>query len=285
MRKVIFIQHRENNPGIKKIQTTLFVLLAVFFISVQSTSAALICKDSADISIDEWYPDENLNYKDRIIISTNKNSHHGIARGLFLFDIPQELTAEDVKSASIYLSLCSHCGGGKGGTVSFHALNEPFDEETDTWNSLEGGNWDESVSAQGIIPEGNEWNEAVDGSPPPGAEGIDITALFKHTLEKVRENGIVLKFSDEHQEPFTHQNIASKESTDPLDFAPYVLIRTYEDEDPCPAEVLLSGTHDELVVSLRSFRDQVLARTAAGRLAISMYYHCAPILSRILHLF
>jgi hypothetical protein len=265
-----------------KIHIMLFVLMAFYLLTSTPVTAGIICQNVADVSIDEWFPDENLNYKDRIIISTNKNIHHGIARGLFLFDIPEELSADDITSASIFLSLCSHCGGGDGGAVAFYALNKPFDEETDTWNSLEGGKWDESLGAPGIIPAGNDWNEAVNGEPPADAEGIDITVLLKQNLQKVRENGIIMRFADEHQEPYTHQNIASKESDDLLDFAPYIVLNDDEDDTPCPAELLLSKTHSDQLSLLRIYRDHVLSTTVLGRLAIKMYYSSAPLISNIL---
>ncbi len=208
-------------------------------------AAEIICQDTADLHIDEWYPDENLNYLDRIVVATNTNTHHGIARALFLFAVPEDLTSAGIKKAKIYLSGCSHCGGGKGGQVAFYALNEPFDEDTDTWNSLGGGNWDDSVYSRAVLPEGSDWNEAVNGEPPADAVGFDVTPLLKENLDKVRDNGIMLRFYDEHQDPYTHQNIASRESEDPLDFAPFLEITTREDNH-CPAEVIFSDSKEKI---------------------------------------
>jgi len=237
------------------------------------------CTCTADVSIDEWYPDDNLNYRDRIILSTNMNVHHGIARGLFLFAVPEDIEAEDITRAEIYFSASSHCGGGMGGSVLLCALNEPFDEETDTWNTLGGGDGDPSVTATGVLPAQNTWNQAVYGAPPPDAEGIDITGLLRENLKKVRANGILIRFADEHQQPCTHQNIASRESTDLLDFAPY--IRISDEPLPCPAEVVFQQNRTALAL-LRTFRDRVLAQTSGGRNVIAAYYRNANAASRLL---
>jgi len=261
---------------------TLIAALLFFITFVQGNilAAEIICQDVADLHIDEWYPDENLNYQSRILVATNTNTHHGIARGLFLFAVPEDLTAADIKSAKIYLSGCSHCGGGKGGQVAFYALNEPFDENTDTWSSLTGGNWDDTVYSRAVLPEGSDWNEAVDGEPPADAVRFDVTSLLKDNLAKVRDSGIMMRFYDEHQDPYTHQNIASKESDDPLDFAPYLEITTFED-NPCPAEIIFSDSKEKKAL-LRKFRNQILAKTEEGRYIISFYYHRAPFLSSLL---
>jgi hypothetical protein len=240
----------------------------------------IVCPDTADVYIDEWYPDENLNYKDRILVATNTNTHHGIGRGLFLFNVPEELAASEVKKATIYLSACSDCGGGKGGNIAFYALNEPFDEDTDTWNSLGGGNWDDSIYSRAVLPEGSDWNEAVNGEPPADAAGFDVTNLIKNNLERVRNNGMMLRFYDEHQDPYTHQNIASRESDDPRDFAPFLTITTRVD-GPCPAEVVFSDSSEKVEV-LRQFRNQVLAKSAAGRYIITLYYRSVPFVTSVL---
>ncbi len=264
-----------------------FKMLCIFTLSIiismlsgNIVTAEIICQGTADVYIDEWYPDENLNYKERILVATNTNTHHGIGRGLFLFDVPEELAASEVKKATIYLSACSDCGGGKGGNIAFYALNAPFDENADTWNSLGGGNWDDAVYSRAVLPEGSDWNEAVNGEPPANAAGFDVTNLLRENLDKVRANGIILRFYDEHQDPYTHQNIASGESDDPRDFAPFLKITTRGD-GPCPAEVIFSDSSERVEV-LRQFRNQVLAKSAAGRYIIALYYRSAPFLSSAL---
>jgi cell wall-associated protease len=89
-----------------------------------------------------------------------------------------------------------------------------------------------------------------------------------------------MRFYDEHQDPYTHQNIASRESEDPLDFAPYLEIST-RDDITCPAEVIFSESKDKQD-ALRRFRDGVLAKTAGGRYIIACYYRAAPTVSSLL---
>ena len=263
-----------------RVQLSCIFLIITWLLPVNMPAAEITCQDTADLHIDEWYPDENLNYLDRIVVATNTNTHHGIARALFLFAVPEELTAAGIKNAKIYLSGCSHCGGGKGGQIAFYALNEPFDENTDTWNSLAGGNWDDSVYSRAVLPEGSDWNEAVNGEPPADAVGFDVTPLLRGNLDKVRDNGIMMRFFDEHQDPYTHQNIASRESEDPLDFAPYLEIST-RDDITCPAEVIFSDSN-ETIEALRRLRDQKLAKTETGRYIITLYYRAAPFASSFL---
>jgi len=262
------------------IKLTVASLMLMILCRGNVLAAEIICPDTADLHIDEWYPDENLNYLDRIVVATNTNTHHGIARALFLFAVPEGLTAAEIKNAKVYLSGCSHCGGGKGGQVAFYALNATFDETTDTWNSLGGGNWDDMVYSRAVLPEGSDWNEAVNGEPPADAVGFDVTSLLKENLDKVRDNGIMMRFYDEHQDPYTHQNIASRESDDPLDFAPYLEISTREDIN-CPAEVIFSDSTLKQD-ALRGFRDQVLAKTSQGRYIIALYYRAAPFISSLI---
>jgi len=236
-----------------------------------------VCPALADVSIDEWKPDENLNYYERVVLATNHNIHHGIARGLFLFGIPKELKEADVGQAEICLSACHHCGGGDGGEIGFYALNAPFNETTDTWNSLKGGSWDNATFSQAVLPGGTDWNTAVNGQPPPDVKCLDVTELMQGKLEKVRANGIMMRFMDEVQVPATWENVASRESTDPLDFAPYLVIRS----NLCPAEVLFDNETAVLDL-LRRFRDGVLGGTAAGRQLTTLYYRSAAVIAGLL---
>ncbi|MEW6439561.1 MAG: hypothetical protein AB1640_01380 [bacterium] len=183
-----------------------------------------MCPCTADLAIDEWKPYDSQSGKTRVLLATNKNVHHGISRGLFAFKIPETLAPSDIRKAVIYFSGCSHCQTGYSGRVGFYALNIGFDEGTSTWYSLNGGDWDESVHAEAVLPEGSAWNEAADGQPPPGARGFDITPLLQKNLEKVRKHGVMMRFADEHQNPSIHQSVASRESKDPLDFAPFIQI-------------------------------------------------------------
>ncbi|MEW6439562.1 MAG: metallophosphoesterase [bacterium] len=191
-------------------------------------TSEIVCPCTADLAIDEWKPYENLSAETRILLATNKNVHHGISRGLYAFDIPETLAPSDVKKAAIYYSGCSHCQGGYSGRVGFYALNIGFDEATSTWYSLDGGDWDDAVHAEAVLPEGSTWNEAVNRQPPPDLQGFDVTPLLQNNLEKVRKYGLMMRFVDEHQEPYVHQNVASRESQDLRDFAPFIKISTVE---------------------------------------------------------
>ena len=238
-----------------------------------------VCSAVADVSIDEWKPDENLNYYERVVLATNHNIHHGIARGLFLFDIPKDLEQTDVRRAEICLSACHHCGGGDGGEVGFYGLNAPFHETTDTWNSLQGGGWDNATFSKAELPGGADWNTAVNGEPPPNVKCLDVTELMKGNLEKARDNGIMMRFTDEAQDPPTWQSVASRESTDPLDFAPYLVIRTKL--ALCPAETVFENETATLDL-LRRFRDGVLSRTPEGRRWTAFYYRNADVIAGLL---
>ncbi len=238
---------------------------------------ATVCSALADVAIDEWKPDENLNYYERVVVATNHNIHHGISRGLFLFDIPKDLEQTDVRRAEICLSACHHCGGGDGGEIGFCALNEPFDETTDTWNSLQGGSWDNATVSRAELPESNDWNTAVNGEPPRDVKCLDVTELMKGNLEKARDNGIMMRFMDEAQDPSIWQNVASKESTDPLDFAPYMVIHTKR----CPAETVFDNDTAALDL-LRRFRDGVLSKTPEGMRWTAFYYRQSDVIAGVL---
>jgi len=209
----------------KKLLTFLMVIGVLFTLSTKVWSESVTCPDVADVYIDQWYPDNNFNYKTRLLVATN-TSHHGFARVLFLFDIPTELEPGNIASASIYFSPCASCGGGQyEQLVGFYALNQSFDEATVTWNTFPvDGSWDDSVYSSAMLPAGTGWNQAVNGEPPPDVQGMDVTTLLKGNLEKVKANGIMMKYVDETPPQDTWQNVASRESTDPLDFHPFITI-------------------------------------------------------------
>lgn len=266
---------------LKNMKKILSVMILMLLMAAATGMAAEIkCPDIADIYIDEWKPDENFSTKDRVLIATNMNIHHGIARGLFLFYIPDNMTEADIKSAAICLSACAHCGGGNGGEIAFYALNKPFNEATDTWNSLQGGDWDNASFSEATMPAGNAFNTAVNGEPPEDVQCMDITGLMTDNLQKIRDNGIMMRFADEHQEPYTHQNVASRESEDPLDFHPYVSVMR-DSGSECPAEVALDQ-ETQTLNTLRRFRDEVLSQTPEGKKYIELYYRYAPEISRLL---
>jgi hypothetical protein len=181
----------------------------LFVVCCTTPATAVTCRTIADVYIDQRYPDTNMNYRTRIVISHHPT--YGIARGLFKFDIPGAISAADITTATIYLSGSIHTGGGDAINVRCHALNDPFNEGSDTWNTLSGGDFDSSISSSGAIPAGNDWDTS-----------FDVTALVTGNLEKLRNNGMLMKLQSESGD--NYQNIASRESVDPEDFAAYLEI-------------------------------------------------------------
>ena len=86
-----------------------------------------------------------------------------------------------------------------------------------------------------------------------------------------------MRFTDETQSPPTWQNVASRESTDPLDFAPYMVIHT----KLCPAQVVFKDEPATLNL-LRRFRDKILSKTPQGRCWTAFYYRHAEIIAGLL---
>ena len=196
----------------KKTILYMSILILLSFIHIFSTaySNTYNCPAIADVYIDQYAPDENLNYKTRILISYHPSK--GTARGLFKFDIPMDIEASQIETATLYLSGSYHTGGGDAIDIYCYALNASFDEEGDTWNTLSGGDYDISVVSPGALPAGNDWETS-----------IDITALVTGNLDKVREYGMLIKLQIEEQEK-DYQNVASRESKDPEDFPAYIEI-------------------------------------------------------------
>jgi len=190
----------------------LIVILLFKFLIYQHSFAddTFTCPAVSDVYIDELVPDENLNYKTRILISYHPSK--GTARGLFKFDIPMDLEASQIETATLYLSGSYHTGGGDAIDIYCYALNASFDEEGDTWHTLSGGDYDTSVISPGALPAGNDWETS-----------IDVTALVTGNLDKVREYGMLMRLQSEG--PLKdYQNVASREVTDPQDFPAYIEI-------------------------------------------------------------
>ncbi len=139
---------------------------------------------TADVFIDQYEPTMNFNDKTRLLISYHPTK--GIARGLLKFDIPSCITASQIQSANLYLSSSAHTGSGNAINISIHALNASFNEATDTWNSLSGGNYDASVFSSGSLPSGNAWKTT-----------INVTTLLAGNLHKARTNGVLIKLTTE----------------------------------------------------------------------------------------
>ena len=107
-----------------KMTITKLIFLISFITPVMyiAPAGAVICPSIADVYIDQRYPDENMNYKKRILISYHPT--YGIARGLFKFDIPAEIDASEITAATLYLSGSYHTGGGNAINVNCYALKD-----------------------------------------------------------------------------------------------------------------------------------------------------------------
>ena len=188
----------------KKIFTVLIILSAIICSALQA--AAVTCPDIADVYIDQCLDCSpvglNTNYNDKTRLMISYHSTHGIARGLLKFDIPSCITASQIQSATLYLSSSGHTGGGNAINVSIHALNSPFNENTETWNTHSGGDYDSSVASSGALPAGNDWKT-----------NINVTTLLVGNLHKARTNGLLIKLTTEGPTKL-YQHIASRECDD-----------------------------------------------------------------------
>jgi hypothetical protein len=140
------------------------------------------------------------------------------------FDIPGSIEKTQIQSAILHLSSSGHTGGSSVVVnINCHALNAFFDESAVTWNSLSGGDYDASVFSSGALPTGNAWTTT-----------IDITNLLAENLNKVRDNGILLKLAKEGPDKLYH-NIASRECDD-ISNPDYV-----EADEPPSLEIIYSA--------------------------------------------
>lgn len=170
------------------------------------------CPVTEDTYIDEGFATSNFNHKTRIMLASNTVNHYGLGRGLWKFEIPCNLSSDIIGSATLYISGSIHAAAD-GVDVYCYALNVPFDEETATWDTLTGGDFDTGAVAAGTLPVGGDWETA-----------IDMSALLSGNLDKVRDNGIIMVLQNEYVVPDVHQHIASKEFFDAEDFAAYLEI-------------------------------------------------------------
>lgn len=186
------------------------VIPLLMFVVYVTPVEAVICPSISDVYIDEFSPYENFNYKTRILISYHPSK--GIARGLIMFDISEAIDASEITAATLHLSGSVHTGGGDAMSINCYALNEPFCEGSDTWNTyhtLSEDYYDSSISSTGSLPAGSDWETS-----------IDVTALATGNLEKLRDYGMLIRLQNENSDGY--QNIASRECIDPEDFAPYL---------------------------------------------------------------
>ena len=192
----------------KKVLFLLLLLIAGLFVYSHAEADTITCTDTADVYIDQCLTctpvglDTNYNTKTRLIVSYHPTK--GLARSLLKFAIPDDIEDSQIQSAVLHLSSSAHTGGSSVVVnISCYALNAPFNEATDTWNSLNGGNYDASIFSPGSLPAGNTWQTT-----------IDVTTLLAGNLSKVRDNGILIKLATEGPDKL-YQNIASRECDDP----------------------------------------------------------------------
>jgi hypothetical protein len=178
----------------------LMLLFAGFFIYGPAHAEMVACLDTSDVYIDQVSPTTNFNTLTRLLISYHPTK--GIARSLLKFDIPAGIVASQIQSATLYLSSSGHTGGGNAITVNIHALNSPFGENTETWNTHNGSDYDSALFSSGALPVGNTWKTT-----------IDVTTLLAGNLNKARDNGILIKLATEGPDKL-YQNIASRECDD-----------------------------------------------------------------------
>jgi len=182
---------------------------------------------AADIYIDEEEPDHNFNWKTRVLISWHPAK--GTARGLWKFDVPAGIDASRIDSAILFLSGSEHAMNYNELEVACHALNQPFDEGLDTWNSLAGGDYT-SDNATGTLCQ-----EILPGAPVNWRAQIDVTSLLAGNLDKIRDNGLLIRSAGEGSMKL-HQNMAAREAYDITDRAAYLEIKV------TPTTVLTSTT-------------------------------------------
>lgn len=195
----------------KKLLSVMLMLTAVVMLSTQAIADTITCPTTADVYIDQGSPTTNFNNKTRVLVSWHATK--GIARGLLKFDIPSDIEASNIESAIMHVSKNSTAGAGVQITVSVYALNSFFGEATETWNTHSGGDYDTSVVSNGTLP---SWTTEITQAT------LDVTTLLAGNLNKVRNNGILIKITDESGTN-VNQNFASKEDVDPY-FDPYLEI-------------------------------------------------------------
>jgi hypothetical protein len=194
------------NKGMRNMKTALILLgLIALMPSTLALANPVICPVVNDVYIDEGRPGDNQGHRTRVLVSWHAT--YLAARGLWQFDIPQEIEASQIISATLHVSRNSTAGSGTDIDVDVFALNAPFDEETDTWNTLGGGDYDSNVVSSGTLP---SWS-----CPPPCTASLDLTALLKGNLEKVRTFGILMMVQGEGSVPNCNQNFATKEDAPP----------------------------------------------------------------------
>lgn len=176
-----------------------------------------MCPTIKDVYVDQQLLETatfNTNFKTRLVIS--RSSSKGIARSLWLFDIPAEIDGSAIESATMYLSGSEHALSTRSFDIDLYALDASFDEGTITWATLAGGGYDTSVYSTCHLP--GTFNDEITN----WYAELDVTTLMSGNLDKVRDNGILAKMSDETVSLW--QNIAARESYDATDVPAYLKI-------------------------------------------------------------
>ncbi len=197
-----------------KRRVALFVLATILLCS-QVLADTVTCPAVNDVYIDQGKPNDNQGGRTRVLVSWHAT--YLASRGLWRFDIPAELEGSMITSAVMFVSRNSTSGSGVAIDVDVFALNAAFNESTDTWNTLGGGNYDGSVVSSGTLP---AW-----ASAPPCTASIDLTALLQGNLGKVRDYGILMMVQGEGSGVNRNQSFASKEDVLPSTGA-YLVITT-----------------------------------------------------------
>ncbi len=148
-----------------------------------------MCPTIADVYMDESLVDGdhnlNFNWKTRVLLS--RHATYGRARGLWKFEIPAGIQAEDITCAQILLSGCEHAFRTRQFNVDLYALEVPLKEEKATWDESDtgvawttpGGDYDATVVSSGMIYQTLLGNPAYNWR----AE-IDVTDLLAGNLVK-----------------------------------------------------------------------------------------------------
>jgi len=173
-----------------------------------------LCPTISDTYLDEGDPTYNFNWKSRVLLSWHPT--YKAARGLWKFEIPEGIAGDSIESATFYLSGSVHALSLKSFDVDMFALDASFNEETICWDTLAGAGYDTSVSSTGHLPgtlnpEQTNWYAA-----------LDVTTLLVGNVDKVRDNGMLVKLITEAGTTKLHQNIASREAYDDTDVPAYM---------------------------------------------------------------
>ncbi|MCX5902538.1 MAG: DNRLRE domain-containing protein [Proteobacteria bacterium] len=200
------------------------LLAGCLLLGFAGLSSAATYQCVQDTYIDTAYPKDNFGGSDRLLISNSGNP----TRVLMKFNIPEWADSSNIKQATLIIYSAPWTGGA-GGTTDFdvYALtrswtegscvryNDPTPDDGATWNQYNfdadssknqwaspGGDYDESMHADGTFPAGNDW----------GPFSIDVTELLENRLNNLRDYGFLVRHPREDAAG-GWQNFASSDST------------------------------------------------------------------------